>query len=249
MKLGSGGSRSGRSVRPVALGVLVAAGAAVVASVVPAGASQPSAKVKAEEAHAKQALLVRSDFPAAWTSQGRVTTDDSNGSDANFPGGNELVSCIGISSYLANLATPTANSPTFGTNGDEKTVQDSVNIFPSTKVAAEANAAISGPKVPGCMATALQGPAKQSIVNAMGNGITVGTISVAATDPALLIPHSSGFTISFPATYQGVTLQTQVMIISLFRGKSDSQLTLTSVLDPFSKTMARHLETVAAGRT
>lgn len=246
-----GGRSPGRAVAlaPVREGVaaaLVSLVALVIVAAGPAGAS--SAKVKAEEAQAEQALLVRSDFPSGWSGQGTVTTSDSNGGGANFPGGNELVSCLSLSSYLINLATPAANSPTFQTRGGEATVQDSVNIFPSTKVAAEADAALSGRKVPGCMTAALQGPAKQSIANAMGKGITIGTIAVTATKPALLVPHSAGFTISFPATYQGVTLQTQVSIVSMFRGKSDTQITFTSVLDPFSSSLARHLETVAYGR-
>jgi hypothetical protein len=83
----------------------------------------------------------------------------------------------------------------------------------------------------------------------MGHGITVGTITVTPTNLAMLIPHASGFTISFPATYQGVTLQTQVSIVSMFREKTDNQLTFTSVLRPFPTSLARHLETVAYGRS
>jgi hypothetical protein len=226
--------------------LLAGGAAALAASSPPAGAS--SAKVKAEEAQAKQALLVRSDFPSEWSGQGAVTTSDDNGGGANFPGGNDLISCLGVSSYLVNLATPSANSPTFETKGGVATVQDSVNIFPSTKTAAEAYRALSSSKVPGCMTTVFQGPAKQAMAKAMGKGITVGTIAVTAIKPALLIRHSGGFTISFPATYQGVTLQTQVSIVSMARGKSDAQIVFTSVLNPFSSSLVRHLETVAYGR-
>lgn len=240
---------------PVGVGVgvgigalLVSVMALVVVAAGPAGASSSSAKVKAEEAQAKRDLLVRSDFPSGWIGQGAVTTNDSNGGSANFPGGSQLASCLGISQYLFNLSTPTADSPTFQTKAGLDTIQDSVTIFPSTKVARQAAAAFTGSKVPGCMTAAFQGSAKQSIQNAMGNGITIGTITATLANPALLIPHSTGFTLTFPSTYQGVTLNTQVTFISVFRGTSDNQLTVFAVRNPASTSLVRHLATVGYGR-
>jgi hypothetical protein len=227
---------------------LLGAGA-VLAPSVPAGASGSSAQVTAQEAQAKRQLIVHSDFPAGWSTQGSVTTSDSNGDSANFPGGNQLIGCLGLSHYLANLATPTANSPTFSTKQGLDTVQETVNIFPSTKVAGEAKAVISSSKVPGCMTTAFQGPAKQSIAQSAGQGATVGTITVAVASPGHLVPHASGFTISVPITDHGVSLNTQVDIVSLFRGTSDNQFDFTSVGQPFPTSLERHLESVASGRS
>ncbi len=243
------GSVAGGSGRPMAWVALVAAGTAHLATTVPAGASSISANVKAQEAQAKRALIVHSDFPAGWSVQGSVTTSDSNGGTGNFPGGSQLIGCLGLSHYLANLATPTANSPTFSTKQGFDTVQDTVNIFPSTKVAGEAKAVITSSKVPGCMTTAFQGPAKQSIANSAGQGATVGTITVAVAKPAQLIPHASGFTISVPVTDHGVSLNTQVDIVSIFRDSSDNQFVFTSVGQPFPTALERHLESVAYGRT
>jgi hypothetical protein len=230
---------------------LVLGAAAVVVSGAPVGASSASssAKVKAEEAQAKSELLVKSDFPSGWSGQGSVSTDDKNGGAPNFPGGQQLVSCIGIPQSLLALSTPEAVSPTFQTNGGEVSAQDTVDIAPSVKLAGEANALLASPKVPGCLTTAFQGPARQSIVNSAGNGVTIGNIAVTAANPDQLIRHATGFTVSFPATSQGVTLNVQIDLISVPHGKTDSQLTLTSVSNSFSPSLAKHLETVAYGRT
>jgi hypothetical protein len=233
------------------LALLVGAVAVVVVSGAPVGASSASAsaKVKAEEAQAKSELLVKSDFPSGWSGQGSVTTDNKNGGAPNFPGGQQLVSCIGIPKSLLDLSTPEAVSPTFQTNGGEVSAQETVDIAPSVKLAGEANALLASPKVPGCLTTAFQGPARQSIVSSAGNGVTIGNIAVVAANPDLLIRHSTGFTVSFPATSQGVTLNVQIDLISVPHGKTDSQLTLTSVSNSFSPSLAKHLETVAYGRT
>lgn len=265
MKIRSGGVGRGFGLgfglglgRPVALvfalpALLVGAVAVVVVSGAPVGASSASAsssaKVKAEEAQAKSELLVKSDFPSGWSGQGSVSTDDKNGGAPNFPGGQQLVSCIGIPQSLLAVSTPEAVSPTFQTNGGEVSAQDTVDIAPSVKLAAEANALLASSKVPGCLTTAFQGPARQSIVNSAGNGVTIGNIAVVAANPDQLIRHATGFTVSFPATSQGVTLNVQIDLISVPHGKTNSQLTLTSVSHSFSPSLAKHLETVAYGRT
>ena len=111
---------------------------------------------------------------------------------------------------LIDVNTPSANSPSFETKGGVYSVIDSISLFSSTKLASEADAAISSPKVPGCMTTVLQGPARQSIVGSAGQGVTIGTISVAAVPRSRLPGHASGFTMSFPATDAGVTVQSAI---------------------------------------
>ena len=253
MKTRWGGPGPCRCVAAVGA-VLIGAAAVLVATIAPAGASfsasaSASAKVKAAEAVAKTELLVKSDFPSGWTVQGAVTTDDKNGGAPNFPGGQQLVSCIGIPKSLINLSTPEAVSPAFQTKGGEVSAQDTVDIAPSAKLAREASNFIESPKVPGCMTTAFQGPTRQSLLGQAANGVTIGTIEVAAADPDLLIRHAGGITLTFPATSQGVTLNVQIDLILVPHGKTDSQLSLTSVRNSFSPSLAKHLETVAYGRT
>ncbi len=241
-----------RPRRPVTLlgVVLVTSAALFLSSTAVAGASgnAASARAKAAEAQAKKKLLVRADFPSGWSGQGSVVLDNGAGS-ANIPGGAATADCLGISKALLELNTPSATSPTFQTKNELDSVEDNVSIFPSAKLAGQAYAAISGPKVPACLTTAFQGPARQGIVDAVGHGITVGTITVTAADPTRLIKHSSGFTISFPVNYQGNNLNADITLISMVRGNTDSQLTVSVVGNPLPATLERHLLTVAYGRT
>ncbi len=235
--------------RTAIVGTLLAGIVAVTSGAVQAGASSTPSNVKAEETQAKQQLLVKSDFPTGWSGQGSVTTSYKNGGAPSFPGGQQLVNCLGISQYLVNLNTPMATSPTFGSKNGLETAQDAVNVFPSQKVANEANAVLAGPKMVSCFNTVLQGPARSSFTSGFGKGVTVGAITVAATNRALLISHAIGFTIAFPTTSQGLTLNVSISLVSVPHGKTDSQLTFTGVGSGFSPSQARHLETVAYGRT
>jgi hypothetical protein len=209
-----------------------------------AGAGQASS---AQLAQAKKDLLVHSDFPSGWSTQGSVTTSAGGGS-STFPGGAQLASCLGVKESLIDVNTPSANSPSFQTKGGVYSVVDSISLFSSAKLAEEANAAISSPKVPGCMTTVLQGPARQSIVGSAGEGVTIGTISVAAVPHSELTGHASGFTMSFPATDDGVTVNSAITVISVVRGKTGSQLTFESVGKTFPASLERHLVSVASGR-
>lgn len=245
-------ARTGGGLAAALSGVVAVAGVAAVTGLalwpVPgagvAGASQAS---NAQLGQAKKALLVRSDFPSGWSVQGSVTTSGGGGS-SSFPGGSQLASCLGVKESLIDVNTPSADSPTFETKGGAESVEDSVSLFSSTKLAAESNAAISSPKVPGCMTTVLQGPARQAIVGSAGEGVTIGTISVTAVPRADLATHASGFTMSFPATDNGVTVHSNISVISVVNGKSGSQLTIESVGQKFPVSLERHLVSVAAGR-
>jgi hypothetical protein len=224
-------------------GVGVGVGVGVLGVGVGAAAAASSAL-----AQAKTALLVRSDFPSGWSGQGSVTTSAGGGS-STFPGGSQLASCLGVSQSLIDLNAPSADSPTFQTKGGIDTVQDSVSVFSTTKMADQEYGAISSAKVPGCMTTVLQGPARQEIVNSIGKGISVGTINVAAVPHGDLGVHATGFTMSFPATDSGVTLHAAVTFISMVRGKRASQVTIESVGKAFPVSLQRHLVSVAYDRT
>ncbi|HEY1651309.1 MAG TPA: hypothetical protein VGG09_05455 [Acidimicrobiales bacterium] len=237
------GAGAGALLLAAALGVAGVGGGPV------AGASERSSSSSSSQlAQAKKALLVRSDFPSGWSAHGSTTTS-AGGGTSSFPGGSQLASCLGVSQSLIDINTPSANSPTFETKGGVDTVQDSASVFSSTKQADQEYGAISSPKVPGCMTTVLQGPARQEIVNSLGKGITVGTITVAAVPGSALAAHTSGFTMSFPATDSGVTLHAAITFISMMRGTMASQLTIESVGKAFPVSLQRHLVSVAYGRT
>jgi hypothetical protein len=229
-------------MRAVRVGVAGLAGllavAGVAGSAAPAGASQ--------YAGLKKDLLVRSDFPAGWSAQGSVTTNDGGG--GGFPGQDQLASCVGVNQRLLDIKSPTATSPNFQDEAGEDDVQDSVNTFTSTQEAKQEYAAVSGPKIPSCLTTDLQtATAKQQLQNVM-KGVSVGAVTVTAANPAGLVPHSAGFTMTFPATSQGVSVKVAITVVSLVRGKTGTQLSFTAVESPFSTTLERHLVAVAYGR-
>jgi hypothetical protein len=195
----------------------------------------------------KKDLIVRSDFPAGWTSQGSVTT--SKGGSQDFPGENQLASCLGVSKSLISMNAPSTTSPSFQSSDSSATVQDNVTAFPKASVAAAVYASFSNQKVPSCMTSLLEGPAKKQLTQAIGQGVTIGAISVTPASAGMLVPNSSGFTIAFPLKSNGVTVHTAVTIVTLVRGKYGSQLTLTSADKPFPTALAHHLLAVAASRT
>jgi hypothetical protein len=236
-RTGSARAATATGLAGLLLGLL--GGAAVTAA---AGASASS-----QLTQAKQQLLVKSDLPSGWTAQGSVTTSGGGGK-TSFPGGNQLATCIGVSPRLITLNTPEATSPTFQTAGSVDSVQDQVSVFSSAKVGAQQYTAISGPKVPGCLTEVLAGPAGQQLTQSFGSGVTVGTISVTPAKRAMLIPHSSGFTMAFPVTTKGISLTATVTVISFVRGTFGTQVTLTTAGLPFPAALAHHLVAVASSR-
>lgn len=232
-------------------GVLLGAAGALVAGTAllgvagfagPAGASGSS-----QYSSLKKDLLVHSDFPSGWSKQGGVTT--SNGGGGGFPGQSQLATCVGVSPSLFNVKSPTATSPTFSDKAGEHYVQDSANTFSSTKVANEEEAAVSNIKVPGCLTADMSSPSVKQELSSQMKGATVGAVTVSAANPAGLVPHSSGFTISFPATYQGVSVNVGVTIVTLVRGKTGVQLSFTAVGLPFSTSLEHHLVGAASSRS
>jgi hypothetical protein len=232
-------------LRRAALGGVAMALAGLVLGAAAAGSA--SGSQSGGLAKAKNALLVKSDFPAGWTSQGPVTTRNSSGD--SFPGENQLASCLGIPKALINVNTASATSPSFQNPAGTQFVQDSVSVFHSAKVATRQYTSMSGPKVPTCLTSVLQGPAKSELDGAAGQGVTLGTATVTAANPAALVPHSSGFVVSFSVTSHGVTDPSEVTVVTLVRGTLGSQLSLTSVGSPISNSLVRQLTSFAYGRT
>lgn len=242
-----GAPRQRRAVSLPGSATLVAlAGLVVVAGVGIAGPATGASQGSSQYAALKKALFVRADLPSGWSGPGKVTTN--NGGGGGFPGQAQLASCIGVSPSLFNQHSPTATSPNFQDKAGTHYVQDNANAFPSTKVANQQYAAISGPKVPGCLTTDLQTPAAKQQLESSMNG-TIGTVTVAAANPGALVRHSSGFVITFPATVQGVTANVTLTVVSLVRGNRGHQISFTSVGTPFPTSFEHHLVAVAYGRT
>ncbi|HTU39393.1 MAG TPA: hypothetical protein VMF35_15450 [Acidimicrobiales bacterium] len=233
-------------LKRAALGGIALAVAGLVIGAAAAGSAAGS-QTSTRLAGAKKALLVKADFPSGWTSQGSVsTTTSSNGS---FPGEDQLASCLGVPKSVVNVNPPSATSPTFQNAAGNQFVEDNVSAFRSAKVASGQYTAIANPKVPACLTSLFQGPAKSELDNAAGKDVSLGKATVAAVSPSALVPHSSGFVVAFDVTTKGVTVPSSVAVISMVRGAYGSELTLTSVGTPISNSLSRQLASTAYGRT
>lgn len=237
----------------VALSLAAVASLAGVAVGVGAGtasaAGTGSSASAADLASAKKALLVRADFPTGWSGQGSVTTSKSNG--GSFPGEGQLATCLGVSKSLLGLNTPSVTSPNFQDKAGTGFVQDNVSVFGSARSAATSYRTIANPKVPSCLSAVFRTPAaKAQLQGSAGSGVSIGSIKVTAVPSSVLVPHSTGFTVSFAVSEQGVTAHTSVDVVSMVRGRLGSQVTFTSVgTAGVPVSLERHLVSVAYGRT
>ena len=198
-------------------------------------------------AHAKSQLIVRSDFPKNWTANGSVSTSKGSG-QSSFPGADQLAGCLGVSSSVLTLNTPSATSPTFQTADQRDSAQENLSIYPSAKVAAQGYRALASSKAPGCLNTLFQGSGKSELENAIGHSISVGTVTVTTVPRSVLGPHGTGFVIAFPASAQGQTFQAAISIVDVLRGKYGAQLMLSAVGGAFPAAVEKHLVAVAYGR-
>jgi len=190
-------------------------------------------------AQAKKDLLTLSNMPKGWTS-----SKSSNGG-GSLPGTPQLASCLGISPGVVNASPPTANSPQFSSKNQLQSVSDSVSVYRSAKAAQADFASVADTKTPACLTTVLNGAAKVSLQKEVGAGATVGTIDVSRTPAADYAPHSANFTMFFPVTDMGVTLNAEVTVVDFVRGNREQTLTLTSLQSPFPAALSRHLTSVA----
>ncbi len=214
-----------------------------------ASAAGTAASGLADLAPAKKALVVGADLPAGWSGQGSVTTSRSN--SGSFPGEDQLAACLGVSTSLLGLNTPSVSSPSFQDRAGTGIVQDNVTVFRSAKSAAASYRAIASPKVPSCLTAVFRTPAaKAQLQGSAGSGVTFGSITVTPAPSSILVPHSSGFTVSFVVSEQGVTAHTRVVVVSMVRGRLGNQVTFTSVgTGGVPASLERHLVSVAYGRT
>jgi hypothetical protein len=227
---------------------LVSAAAALCLLASPATAGQANGL-----GQAKAALLQKSDFGSGWSSQGSVTTNNGGGR-ADFFGGTQVLqqfaTCIGVNPALVSLTPPTAKSPVFQSKGGTFVVQDYVGVYPSTTLAKADYAAFASPKGPACLTGVMQGAiGRQQLVASLGGkGIIVGNATVTRPKPSWLVPHSAGLTMSVPLTIQGMTANAVVTVVVMVRGRMASDISITSVGQSFSASLAHHLVATAYRR-
>jgi hypothetical protein len=219
------------------------AGGLVVVLLASTADGAPSAQTRAELAQAKKSLLVLSDMPKTWT----ASKSSSNSSPT--PDAAELASCLGVPLKVVNDTPPTVSSNAFNSKEDLESVQDSIEVFPTAK-AAQADLAVAGsPKAPKCFTEAFNSnEARSQLASAFGGNAAIGKLDVTRTPTSDYGPGTVNITIYFPVTTNGVAINLEFAEVGFVKGNEEQQMILTSVQQPFSKSLSRRLTTLAAGR-
>ncbi|MGO8863082.1 MAG: hypothetical protein ACLQRH_20300 [Acidimicrobiales bacterium] len=194
-------------------------------------------------ARAKKALLVLSDMPKGWTS-----AKSSSNTNTPFPGAAQLASCIGVPTSVITYNAPSVSSPEFDSKNQQLSAQDSVQVYPSPKAAQADFASLANPKTPGCMTSDLNGSGKAAFDAQVGGGLNVGSVTVTRTPQSYYAARTTNFTMFFPVTQKGVTVNVELTLIDYVKGNEEQTVMLSAFQATFPIALARHLTTVADGR-
>jgi hypothetical protein len=245
--LGSRRHRGGHARAVGAIGLSVAIGLGTVAVAAPgAGAT----RARAAHAQAKKALLSRSDFPAkGWSTS--ANPDTGNGWPPGAAGAS-FASCLGISPSILDADPPYAKAPEFDQNNDGQSVDEEVQVFPSTQAAA-ADVEVGGnPKTPACFEQLLSGPFgtafATSIAKEMGDGAKVGQVTVTALPAPGGGQESAATEIAIPVVEAGSTIVVYLDNVAIAKGPEEASFTFLSVPGRFPASLAAHLEKITAQR-
>jgi hypothetical protein len=209
-------------------------------------ASGASASRKADVALARKALIVKSDFPKGWTTS-------SNGGNTNKNlGVPQMLACLGLPASIVNLNPPEADSPTFNQNSLGQSVDDSVDVFPSVKVADEELAIYGSTDSAKCVAQAFDSASVKAVfARQLGTGSKVGNATVISLAKPVATNNSLALELRIPFTYKGehFILASLNVIIMAKSGVEGSELVFSNPsTSPFSATLVKHLESVTVQR-
>jgi hypothetical protein len=194
-------------------------------------------------AKAKKSLLVLSDMPKGWKSS------KSSNNNSPTPDAAQLATCLGVPLSVVNDNPPTVYSPDFESKNDLESVDDSVEVFPSTKAARADLATASSPKAPGCLNTNFNSAAvKSQLRSAFGAGSSIGAVDVTRTPASDYGPHTVNITIYLPVTSHGVTLNIETAEVGFVKGNEEQMVTLTGIQTTFPIALSRHLTALAYER-
>jgi hypothetical protein len=203
-----------------------------------AGAAKPNDAPQLSKA--KKSLLVLADMPKGWTSS------KASNSNSPFPGAAQLASCIGVPASVITYNAPSVSSPDFDSKNQLLNVDDSVQVYRSSKAAQADFASLANAKTPSCMTADLNGPGRAEFDAQIGGG--VGNVTVTRTPASDFAPHSTNFTMFLPVTTEGVTINVELILVDYVKGREEQTVVLSAFQSTFPTSLARHLTTVADGR-
>lgn len=227
----------------LASATMVAAGFGASASATP-----PASSAKAL---ATRELLPASAYPSRWKRQGPGSTN----TDASFFGGvsssleSQIAACIGISTTNIDTTPVEAASREYDDPNSNVTVNDTVDVFPSKADAVADVEAASNAKTPGCLVQILGTTLSKEIAQKLGQGSTVGQITAMDRSIPSYGERDADVVLSFPFTYRGVSGTEYLEMVTVQKGRCESNLQFSNsggpapikVLDKLAKEAAQRL--------
>ena len=209
------------------------------------GFSLPAtASTKSDVAIAREALLVRSDFPKSWS------TFPSGGNSEL--GNAQIAQCLGIEESVVDYNPPHANSPTFSDSNRGLTVDDDVSIFPSAKIATQQFDIYGSRRSVTCIGRAYNSASvKAAFARQLGQGFKVKKIVALALPKPSKVDESSAFELQVLITDSGkqYSIESQIVTIMSRSRHEGAQLQFVSSLgQPFAHSFEANLELLTVSR-
>jgi hypothetical protein len=236
--------------RSMLIGVLVIAaacgGSSHGSSAATATSSDPRSqtRIEADKAAAQNALLKLSDFPTGWTSK------PASNPTANADLDKQLAACVGAD--VTNQSNPThVASDDFSDPNGSNTASNSVGLAASADASNAAMDKFSGPKVPGCLAQAMDTAIAQNTQSSgttLPKGVTIGKADAATESFPNVADRTTALRVTVPVQANGLNLKIFADFIAFTKGRSSSVLDLQGQGSPFPADMATSLAQTIAGR-
>jgi hypothetical protein len=192
-------------------------------------------------ASAKAALLQLADLPTGWTAAGIAAAAGSSDSLLE-----PLAECIGAPTSAFDVSAPAEVSPTFSPPKAIASVQDEVNVYPTTRAAAANFSTFSNPKMPHCLVSVEGGAFGQEIAQSASAGTTIGTITGSRQSFPKIGENSSEIQLVFPTSNGNSSVPLYFELIAITKGRTVSTLTLFNAGGAFDPSLAEQLATAAA---
>jgi hypothetical protein len=226
------------ATKPIIAALVVVLGVSLLAA--SAGAAKTSDASLLSKA--KKSLLLLGDMPKGWTSS------KSSNNNSPFPGATQLASCIGVPTSVITYNAPSVSSRNFASKNQLLSASDSVQVYSSPKAAEIDFSSLANAKTPGCMTSVLNGPGKAAFDEQIGGGVGVGDVTVTRTPESDYAPHTTNFTMYFPVTTKGVTINVELVLVDYVKGQEEQSVVLSAFQSTFPTALAKRLTTVADGR-
>lgn len=236
-------ARARRRAAAKAATLVVALSAALSTAAVVAPTSAGASTRSTAIAEARTGLIVKSDFPAGWTSSPSSNSSSTLG-DA------QVAACLGVSVAFVKYNPPSAYSPDFSDAATGTSVSDDVSVFPSEKIARAQFSVFTSARTPVCFAKVFNIPSfKKTFEGQLGSGVKIGTVTAAWLAKPPVGDGASALQVTLPFTEKGAHYSIAITLVTMISKLVGAQLSFTTIDGAsFPASLATHLEKVTVQR-